>query len=1273
MVLTSVFNACDPIDGVELYTLVVNTNPQDSGYVKITPHQTVYKESEIVTLTAQNTDEYIFDHWEGDISDTNSTITVVMDDNKEVTAYYNIIEQPSITVSAESNPIPNGADPGYQFDDTYIEQNPQTVLFQIKNQGNSALTINNVELSEGNINEFQLDTTNLNYSLNPGDVTEFSIAFNPGNPGNWSAMVHIDSNDNDNPIYEFSVRGKALWIPGMEVRFEEEIMSSGDLIDFPTIDVDFQSGEAILIIANKGMGDLHIDKIGITGSDDDDFILNTDAFTNVLRPMEETQVSVVFAPLYEGDREARLAISCDDPTAQEFYISLHGTGNGYPEIEIIKDTKSVENGEYPAYDFGSWMFHGWTQHETFIIKNSGHSTLQIDNISKDGWIYDFHFEFDDVDYTLSPGEETYIYIVFTPIRELTVSADVLIESNDRDDPLFTLTVMGTGTADSEAEISVVDDYDTNFKYIFDEDDPGYEYGTIDVGENISNEFTVISHGHHLTELVLYNVEITGEDADQFIITKDIEEEISIPTYGGTYDIPIMYRANKAGEVKANLEISSNDPDEPIFNFTLVGFGNTYSSIEVEDGNSKPISNDSRLIYNIRPSQNDTVLPFTINSVGEKMLEVNEVSMITDYPDNFQLVIDESGTIVDPNTIMLYDVIYSFDDIGTKTATIQIDNNDAMNNPFVYEIVMKAGDYSDINIINNDTYLNNNGVVDFNDVYATTEQTIPLQIESAGTLPLDINSISLSGSDADQFTLIDDEVQPIIDAGDTNPLYIKFNPTTTGVKEATVIIDNNSLNKERFIFTVTGNSLSAPDIEVENAGTPINEGSIYNIGSTFVKEGTEAVIDISNLGIDPLYIDDIVISGDNPDQFAIDDFYLLDFLEPGDSTEFTLAFKPTSYGRKTATVSILTNDPDENPFNFRVTGMAEVNSSMTVSYQGTTIENGSDTGYVFNDTMFGETDTAVLSIENNGADTLSIFNIITEEGDATQFIINDYLTSSQIEPGQSTTVEITFAPSSIGYKSSLLVIDSNDSENDPYVFVIRGDSPGPIDEYIPFPGDHDDLIDWQELIISYVGDDDMEWFDDNGDANSLTINGDVRIWATFVYEEAGYQNRFGYFAFNEAPAEAVGEEERVTIYDNASAEGSGGDLLIGDSLFLGQFNDEDRSNIGFWTHQDGYRYPDNPYWWSTFDEGTYGVDPGQWNEDSYRHMVMFVDKHQHAPGEMAYIVLGMEDLTNLGDRDFDDLIIVLTIEPVDPTQTFEDIVDTGEMLSIDDLRNYINSK
>lgn len=133
---------------------------------------------------------------------------------------------------------------------------------------------------------------------------------------------------------------------------------------------------------------------------------------------------------------------------------------------------------------------------------------------------------------------------------------------------------------------------------------------------------------------------------------------------------------------------------------------------------------------------------------------------------------------------------------------------------------------------------------------------------------------------------------------------------------------------------------------------------------------------------------------------------------------------------------------------------------------------------------------------------------------------------------------------------------------------------------------------------------------------------AEISLTFISEGAGYRNSFGYFLYDDA--QTILSKE--TIFSNASAVGSGGSLKPGDTVKLGTF--EAGTNIGFWLQGDGFTNK-NGYTYYTLD---------QYNPDGKRHVAVIAD----VLGEQ--IVLGIEDLYNLGDRDYNDVVFTFSANP-----------------------------
>ena len=144
--------------------------------------------------------------------------------------------------------------------------------------------------------------------------------------------------------------------------------------------------------------------------------------------------------------------------------------------------------------------------------------------------------------------------------------------------------------------------------------------------------------------------------------------------------------------------------------------------------------------------------------------------------------------------------------------------------------------------------------------------------------------------------------------------------------------------------------------------------------------------------------------------------------------------------------------------------------------------------------------------------------------------------------------------------------------------------------------------------------------------NLHLYARAEVTFTFIGEGAGYKNTVGYFTYNDN----YNILDTQTIFSNASGTGSGlsggGSLLAGDSVVLGIF--DEGTNLGFWLRADGYNNPNGNVYYTL--EGL--------NPDQKRHYALWSDNANQRK------VYGVEDLFNLGDQDYNDLLFSVTANP-----------------------------
>ncbi|HEX8530873.1 MAG TPA: choice-of-anchor D domain-containing protein, partial [Cytophagales bacterium] len=118
----------------------------------------------------------------------------------------------------------------------------------------------------------------------------------------------------------------------------------------------------------------------------------------------------------------------------------------------------------------------------------------------------------------------------------------------------------------------------------------------------------------------------------------------------------------------------------------------------------------------------------------------------------------------------------------------------------------------------------------------------------------------------------------------------------------------------------------PEVEVKASATVIadNTGS-YDFGSTTV--GTSAVartFTISNAtGAKPLAVSNLTL----PAGFGLTGNFPAT-IAPGGTADFTVALSPAALGTFSGTLSFSTNDPDENPYNFTISGAVKQPQAIT---------------------------------------------------------------------------------------------------------------------------------------------------------------------------------------------------------------------------------------------------------------------------------------------------------------------------------------------------------
>jgi len=402
---------------------------------------------------------------------------------------------------------------------------------------------------------------------------------------------------------------------------------------------------------------------------------------------------------------------------------------------------------------------------------------------------------------------------------------------------------------------------------------GTDFGDIPVGLSTSSTFVIENLGALALLLTDPNpyITISGTHAGDFSITGVPISPIA--PINGTSPFSIGFTPGAVGDRFATLSIASNDSDENPYVFDIVGrgeapsaeinisgLGNTINSGDVIpstfDGTdfgfttlATPVSNDFIII-------NSGLIPLNLTDVSPYL------SITGAGASQFSITTIPSNTIPQNGGTTQFQITYNPLFIGTHTATVSIANNDADENPFIFDIVGNAAVVlvPEIEISGNGTVVldgdstpNTVDATDYGSISLGTKKNVAFTIHNVGSGTLTLTGgtpyVSITGPNATQFS-----VQTIpsnsINASDATIFQVQYNPFDLGTHTAIVTVQNDDINEGSYSYTITGtateniNPLDTPyyaNFDADNnnwvASNPGGE-SVWRYGSNNVEVGTE---------------------------------------------------------------------------------------------------------------------------------------------------------------------------------------------------------------------------------------------------------------------------------------------------------------------------------------------------------------------------------------------------------------------------------------------------
>ena len=622
----------------------------------------------------------------------------------------------------------------------------------------------------------------------------------------------------------------------------------------------------------------------------------------------------------------------------------------FPEMDVEGNSTSIADGDNSP-DTGDHTSFGDVTvannlDRTFSIQNEGANTLTLTDfpnavtLSGSG---DFSIQTQPGAGSIASGGADLTFVIrCTPSSVATVTTTVSIANNDSNENPYDFALSCNGVAAPAPEMDV----EGNATSIADGDatpdtSDHTNFGNVALGGSFDRTFTIQNEGSDTLTLTDFPTAVALSGSGDFSIQSQPSAG-SIASGGADLTFVVRCTPSGAATVATTVSIANNDADENPYDFGLACTGVVVAAPEIDvqrpisssiaDGGSVALGNQSTGVVNLQ---------FVLdNSSGTAQLSISGVtadnlSNVSGFALNTTTPID-----IPAGDSATFEISFNVDAAGAFSLDIDVANNDSDENPYDIQISGTGATLPEMDVLGNDKIIFSGDTTpatddhtDFGNV-GTTSATVSrtFVIQNAGTDDLTFSDspvVSISGTHAAEFALTTDAASPVT-GGDQTSFTITFDPGDTGVREATISIANNDGDENPYTFNIQGTGTgAAPEMDVLGNSISIPSGDTSpaaadqtDFGDVDVAAGLVTyTFTIQNSGSVDLNLSGspiVTIAGTHAADFLL----TTDATSPvtsGGTTTFQISFDPNDTGLREATISIASDDSDENPYIFNIQG------------------------------------------------------------------------------------------------------------------------------------------------------------------------------------------------------------------------------------------------------------------------------------------------------------------------------------------------------------------
>ncbi len=281
------------------------------------------------------------------------------------------------------------------------------------------------------------------------------------------------------------------------------------------------------------------------------------------------------------------------------------------------------------------------------------------------------------------------------------------------------------------------------------------------------------------------------------------------TAGANTTFTLRFDPSTVGDKSATAGFSCNDGDEESYTFAIQGTATAVPEPEmnIRGPGGNPIVDGGSYSFASTVIDSTTDAVFTIENLGSADLTLGGTPMVVVGGADAGMfsVTAQPASPVAASGGTTFTVRFSPTGVGAKSATLSIACNDTDENPYDLTLGGTCTGVPEINVKQASTDIpDGTGAYAFADTMLGTTTEATFTIENVGSSALSLtSSVTIGGTHAPQFTVTAQPSSPV-PAGGTATFTIRFTPTSTGVKSATLSFGNTDADENPYNFSLSGN-------------------------------------------------------------------------------------------------------------------------------------------------------------------------------------------------------------------------------------------------------------------------------------------------------------------------------------------------------------------------------------------------------------------------------------------------------------------------------------